>query len=344
MNIKNSKLVSMMVVLLVSSLPNAARAQANPPPAAGSEPQTADHNYQNKTSTEAPNTINRASNLLGMAVHTPDREKLGKVDDIVFDATSGRVAYVVLGSGGILGIDEKRVAVPLSAFTPSADSSTLVLNTTKDRLQMAQGLKQGHWPSINTTSWGAERFWESPQGKDMSIIDENSPKAGKSVRDQSRYQTPSSVSQNTAANESNGGEPAKIDRAHYVYGMAVKDPQGERLGKISDIVFDLKRDKVSYTVLSTENPSGLSLHRKMIAVPITAYVPSPEGNSLVLNTSRDKLQAAPGFNNENWPSVDHPDFGPNPIWQQSSSTPSAPREPNLQQPNTRPAPPQQRKY
>ncbi len=342
MNIKNSKLVSMLVVLLVSSLTNAARAQANPPPAAGNEPQTLDRNYQNKTSEEVPSTINKASSLLGMAVHTPDREKLGKVDDVVFDATSGRVAYVVVGSGGILGIDEKRVAVPLSAFTPSADSSTLVLNTTKDRLQMAQGLKPGHWPSINTTSWGAERFWESPQGRDMSLIDHNKTRVGKS--ESSANQAPSSVSQNTAANESNGGEPAKIDRAHYVYGMEVKDPQGERLGKISDIVFDLKRDEVSYTVLSTENPSGLSLHRRMIAVPITAYVPSPEGNSLVLNTTRAKVEAAPGFSNENWPSVNHPDFGPNPIWQQSSSTPSAPREPNLQQPNTRPAPPRQQKY
>jgi sporulation protein YlmC with PRC-barrel domain len=280
--------------------------------------------------------MNKASGLLGMTVRSPEKAKLGRVDDIVFDTKSARVAYVVMGSGGVLGIAEKKVAVPLSAYTTNPETSTLVLNTTKDRLQMAQGLKSGHWPSINHPSWGAERFWDSSDNRARPAIDQEKPNEnpGRASLDQQRpneshgkHATDLSVNDvdRATADTAAAGrdlEPAKINRASYVFGMTVKDPKGERLGKISDVVFDLNSDRVAYTVLSTETAGGVMLNRKLIAVPIDAYIAIPTSDSLVLNTTKDKLDAAQGFSDEKWPSVTNPDFGSQPIWQHSASRPS----------------------
>jgi sporulation protein YlmC with PRC-barrel domain len=53
----------------------------------------------------------RASKLTGVEVIGADNTRIGEVEELLVDA-SGRIAGVVIGVGGFLGIGEKRVAVP----------------------------------------------------------------------------------------------------------------------------------------------------------------------------------------------------------------------------------------
>jgi len=64
---------------------------------------------------QVPSNVFRGSKLVGVNVIGADNERIGDIDEILVDG-SGRVAAVVVGVGGFLGMGEKRVAVPFEAF------------------------------------------------------------------------------------------------------------------------------------------------------------------------------------------------------------------------------------
>ncbi|MET4291888.1 sporulation protein YlmC with PRC-barrel domain [Bradyrhizobium sp. LB1.3] len=79
---------------------------------------------QNNATTAAPNMQSttgatasmhkdgewRASKLVGVNVYNDSNEKIGDINDLILDS-SGRVANVVIGVGGFLGMGEHNVAV-----------------------------------------------------------------------------------------------------------------------------------------------------------------------------------------------------------------------------------------
>src|SRR5438034_11268954 len=79
-------------------------------------------------------SFNKASELIGMTVKNRQDEKVGDIKDLIVDLHSGRVAYAVLSSGGILGIGNKLVAVPARSFEYSEADKKLVLNVDKETL------------------------------------------------------------------------------------------------------------------------------------------------------------------------------------------------------------------
>lgn len=76
----------------------------------------------------------RASKIIGANVYDVNNEKIGDVSDIVLDK-DGRVAAVVVGVGGFLGVGEKDVAVRLGDIKTS--HNRLTLDRTKQQLQQA---------------------------------------------------------------------------------------------------------------------------------------------------------------------------------------------------------------
>jgi sporulation protein YlmC with PRC-barrel domain/Cu/Ag efflux protein CusF len=106
--------------------------------------------------------VNKASSLIGMDVRNAQNEKLGDIKDLVVDLHSGKIAYAVLSVGGFLGIGDKYIAVPPSAFTPTADDAGLVLNADKAKIQNAPGFAKSDWPALNDTSWRSQdAYWLS---------------------------------------------------------------------------------------------------------------------------------------------------------------------------------------
>jgi len=104
--------------------------------------------------------INKASSLIGMDVRNTQNEKLGEIKDLVVDLSSGKVAYAVLSVGGFLGIGDKYIAVPTSAFTVAPDQDRVTLNADKARIQNAPGFAKSAWPEINSSSWTTDSsYW-----------------------------------------------------------------------------------------------------------------------------------------------------------------------------------------
>jgi sporulation protein YlmC with PRC-barrel domain len=97
-----------------------------------------------------------ASTMAGDTVRNSAGDDLGKVDQIMIDIPSGRVAYAVLSFGGVLGMGSKLFAVPWSALQVDEDEKRLVLNVDKKKLENAPGFDKDNWPDMADNVWGAE--------------------------------------------------------------------------------------------------------------------------------------------------------------------------------------------
>jgi hypothetical protein len=118
-----------------------------------------------------PTILNKASGLIGIDVQNPQGEKLGDIRDVVIDLDKGTVSYVVLGTGGLLGVGEKLLAVPLTAFTCSEgqdpSKAHLVLHADKESIARAEGIGDA-WPAVQEPSFGAMPFWQEPEDRGVT--------------------------------------------------------------------------------------------------------------------------------------------------------------------------------
>lgn len=103
----------------------------------------------------------RASKLIGMNIQNELGKSVGEVNDIVLDASTGKVRYLAVTYGGFLGLGNKMFAVPYEAFTchpdpDDRDETKLVLNVTQQQLEGAAGFDEDHWPDFGDTKFTNE--------------------------------------------------------------------------------------------------------------------------------------------------------------------------------------------
>jgi sporulation protein YlmC with PRC-barrel domain len=100
-----------------------------------------------------------ASKIIGEAVVNREDESLGKIHELVIDATEGRLAYAVLSFGGFMGMKNKLFAMPWEAFEFSNTENKLILNVDKEKLESAPGFdKEAKWPDFADRTWGQEVY------------------------------------------------------------------------------------------------------------------------------------------------------------------------------------------
>jgi sporulation protein YlmC with PRC-barrel domain len=94
--------------------------------------------------------------VVGANIENAKGEKVGSIDDLVIDLQSGKVQYVAVAVGGVLGVGEKLFAVPFEEFKTTHDTSNnimFVLDIPKDRLENAPGFDKSHWPDFASPEW-----------------------------------------------------------------------------------------------------------------------------------------------------------------------------------------------
>lgn len=106
-----------------------------------------------------------------------------------------------------------------------------------------------------------------------------------------------------------------IVSATTIIGETVVDREGEKLGKIEDLMLDAGEGRLAYAVLSFGS--------KHFAVPWPAFEFSNTEQKLILNVDSKKLESAPGFDKDGdwpdfadrtWGSGVHEHYGAKPYW------------------------------
>ena len=87
---------------------------------------------------------------------------------------------------------------------------------------------------------------------------------------------------------------------------SVVNSKGEDLGTIEDIMIHLDSGRIAYAVLSFGGILGIG--DKLFAVPWEALTLDEDQKHFILNVDKDFLEAAPGFNKDNWPDMADPQF------------------------------------
>jgi len=119
--------------LMLAASPAFAQTPANPSPLAVNPTGAAPTWYT------AHGNEMRASKLIGTTVKNDANESIGSINEIVL-GKDGKVAAVVIGVGGFLGMGEREVAVNFDALRVAQDANnrTVVsLDATKDTLKAA---------------------------------------------------------------------------------------------------------------------------------------------------------------------------------------------------------------
>jgi sporulation protein YlmC with PRC-barrel domain len=116
-----------------------------------------------------------ASTLAGDSVKNPMGEDLGKLDEIMIDIPSGKIAYAVVSFGGVLRMGNKLFAIPWSAFQVDEDEKCLILDVPKETLESAPGFDKNNWPDMADNAWGervyrhydATPYWEGEETRTL---------------------------------------------------------------------------------------------------------------------------------------------------------------------------------
>lgn len=113
---------------------------------------------ETKTTPKNYRRVMSASTLAGDKVVNGAGEDLGKVQDLMIDTPTGRVAYAVLSFGGFLGMGDKLFAIPWDRLSLDEKNKRFVLNIDKAKLEKAPGFDKDNWPDMADPSWGSRIY------------------------------------------------------------------------------------------------------------------------------------------------------------------------------------------
>ncbi|HSR12207.1 MAG TPA: PRC-barrel domain-containing protein [Thermodesulfobacteriota bacterium] len=107
----------------------------------------------------------RGTSLIGARVENRQGDYLGEISDLALNLETNRVDFAVLSHGGLLGIKNQYVAIPLHAFSVKMDHGKLdrlVLDMSKEKLAQAPSFFQDQWPNRVETEKSYRYFGQTP--------------------------------------------------------------------------------------------------------------------------------------------------------------------------------------
>lgn len=89
-------------------------------------------------------------------------------------------------------------------------------------------------------------------------------------------------------------------------GYRVRNPAGEDLGKIEEIMVDMAIGRVAYAVIAFGGVMGIG--EKLFAVPWRALSLNERDREFILDVDRVRMQESPGFDPNHWPDMADPSW------------------------------------
>jgi sporulation protein YlmC with PRC-barrel domain len=199
---------------------------------------------------ETPKGETSIERLLGQRVNDSRGNDLGRISELVLDMRAGEIHAMVLEFGGFLGMGDKHYAFPIGDLR-AGEGNKLTVDVDKQKLENAEGFAKGQWPAMDGEYWGR-------LGGE-----------GQASHGASRQQKPHLV------------------RASKMLAQEVRDEDGEKVGKLRDMVVNLDNGKLRQLVVDVYEAGEAMLRTDAITVGVE--------DKLVINMTGEELkrQATP---------------------------------------------------
>jgi len=241
------------------------------------------------------NNVHRVSDLIGMNVKNPSAQGVGEVKDLGIDLKAHRVAFAVLGAGGVLGAGEKLYPMPPNAFTLGSDKKSLVTNIDKEKLANAPAFNNDNWQTMANAGflgrvyqhYGKQPYWDAqltPTGRDQGRTYEQPDNPRRNTNDDNN-----GIRARRGQSVRAGAEFANIEQARRLIGMNVVNARSADLGKLTDFVVDLESGRVIYAVVDMKGRGAAK------AVAPQSLSLGSDDKSLRFIGDESKLTGAPDF-------------------------------------------------
>jgi sporulation protein YlmC with PRC-barrel domain len=231
---------------------------------------------------DQPGKFERADKIIGREVTDSQNQKLGRVKDLAVDLQNGRIVEVVVGTGGVLGVDEKYVMVPPEQFTCDAANNTLLLKADTSKFTEAPTFKLSDWQA-NVREPDVTQVYQYYGATPYYTVNES---------DRSKSQVPIHL--------------GDVQRADSIIGSPVHNLQDDRIGRVNDLIVDLPAGRVAEVVVATGGFLGMG--DELSAVPPQSFRQGNEPNTLVLDTTKEALSSAPHFKSSEWPDLNDTNY------------------------------------
>lgn len=99
----------------------------------------------------------RLSKLMNATVLNNLGDNLGTIEDVITDE-KGKLDYVILSHGGLLGIGEKLIPIPIQIVQSGNKEKTVTVNIAKSALEKAPSFDTKNWPNFNQPEWRQKTY------------------------------------------------------------------------------------------------------------------------------------------------------------------------------------------
>jgi len=114
-----------------------------------------------------PRSLIASDRVIGTDVRRPDGSKVGRIERLMLDKVSGRVAYAVMSFGGFLGLGEDFYTLPWSVLRFAPEQDAYVLDLTEEQLRAAPArtpegtdpAQDGAWEEQIHRYYDAAPYW-----------------------------------------------------------------------------------------------------------------------------------------------------------------------------------------
>jgi len=221
----------------------------------------------------------KSPELIGKTVKNTKGETLGSVEDVVIDVKQGKIVYVAVAHGEVLGFGGKLFAVDPRHFYMSQDNSCAVLEVTKGDFDKADGFDANKWPTEPDQRWNPKK-----DGK------EEGKKEVKEALDKVK--------------DTKDSKDRELRRVSSIQGMAVHAMDNSDLGRVRGLALNLLEEKVVYAAVAYGGVAGVGT--KYFAVSWNALeMKSPDlkdtNKVFFLDANKADLDKKAGFDWNNWP-------------------------------------------
>lgn len=245
----------------------------------------------------------KASDILGITVKNKEDETLGKVEEVAVDVESGRIIFLVLSTGGYLGIADTLMAVPPGVLHHDVTKKALVLDSNKEKFKDAPVFEMPKWAEYTTFKQLSKVYNHYGEASAFDFVIPADGASGGSIK-------PGVITGKNYAANGNTQIPetglALLQKTGKLMGTPIKNLQEEKLGKVEDILLDIPSGRVLALIVSSGGFLGMG--DELSAIPPTALRFTADMETLQIDASKEVLSKAPHFKANEWPNFSHPTY------------------------------------